>query len=60
MIDNIIPDIVNQMESAIIMFIQENNKEQLYQNYLDNLYIPRRELSYVEDNQMTLTKEGGN
>ena len=49
-IDNLITDIFSQMEASIIIFIQENNACELYQSYLDNLFIPRRELSYQIDN----------
>ena len=44
-------DIINQMEAAILLFANENNAIELYQKYLEELYIPRREISYTYKNE---------
>ncbi len=54
-------DVYNQMEAAILIFAQQCNAVELYQNYLENLYIPRREIVYKEyddnGNEIEVTPE---
>ena len=49
------------MEAAILIFAQQSNAVSLYQNYLENLYIPRREIVYTQvdenGNEMEVTPE---
>ena len=40
-------DVLNQMEAAILLFIDNNDAMELYQEYLNNIYIPRREIQYT-------------
>ena len=44
-------DVYNQMEAAILLFASENNAIELYQKYLDEIYIPRREITYTYENE---------
>lgn len=54
-------DVYNQMEAAILIFAQQSNAVELYQNYLENLYIPRREIVYTQvdenGNEIEVTPE---
>ena len=54
-------DVYNQMEAAILIFAQQCNAVELYQNYLENLYIPRREIVYTQvdenGNEIEVTPE---
>ncbi len=45
-------DVFTQMEIAMLIFVSQNNANELYQEYLDNVHIPRREISYryVDEN----------
>ena len=52
-IDQLIEDINTQMEAAMMIFIQENNAVELYIQYLNNLYIPRREISHSQEDDET-------
>lgn len=45
-IEQIRYDVFNQMEAAMYVFAAKNDANELYQEYLDNLYIPRREIVY--------------
>ena len=64
-IEQIRYDVFNQMEAAIYVFAVQNDANELYQEYLDNLYIPRREIvyKYVDENgnevEATPEVEGG-
>ena len=44
--------VYNQMEAAMLHFCTKNNASRLYQEYLNNLYIPIRNIvyQYVDDN----------
>ena len=41
-------DVYNQMEAAILSFAQQCDAVQLYQNYLESIFIPRREIVYKQ------------
>lgn len=39
-------DVLSQMEVAMLMFAANNNAVELYQNYRESIYIPRRQIVY--------------
>ena len=45
-IDSIKNDVMMQMSAAMAIFAQKNNATEIYQEYLDNIYIERREISF--------------
>lgn len=65
-IEQIRYDVFNQMEAAVYVFTCQNNANELYQEYLEKLYIPRREIvyKYVDEDgnevEMAPEVEGGN
>jgi hypothetical protein len=42
-------DVYNQMEMAMFLFAHQNDAIELYQNYMESIYMPRREIVFEED-----------
>ncbi len=47
-------DVLNQMDIAMLLFAHQNNAVEMHREYLENTFIPRREIVYQE------TDENGN
>ncbi len=51
-LDQIRYDVINQMEIAMLLFAQQNNAIELYQQYMEGIYIPRREIVFEDDEEI--------